>query len=241
MHAKKLSKEAIVNAYQDLVKKRAGRLVGGAVFTRETGISPYHWNGGYWRSWSAFQEDLGFTPNAPTARIDDETLLQRFADLAVELRHMPTQADLKLKRKADSSFPGEDRFRRWGNRDALLSKVQEYCNGKPQYAEALGFLEADASASLEARLNSFRIAGFVYLLRSGKHYKIGRTNATGRRLRELAIQLPSKPDTVHVIETDDPEGIERYWHQRFSEKRQGGEWFSLSTDEIRAFKRRRFQ
>jgi hypothetical protein len=43
-------------------------------------------------------------------------------------------------------------------------------------------------------------------LRSGKFYKLGRTNAAGRRLRELAIQLPQKPDTVHVIETDDRKG-----------------------------------
>lgn len=241
MNAKKLSKEAIVKAYQDLVKKRAGRLVGGAAFARETGISPYYWNGGYWRSWSTFQTDLGYTPNAPTSRIDDETLLQRFADLTVELGRVPTQADLKLKRKDDPSFPGEDRFRRWGNRDALLGKVREYCDGKSRYAKALDLLEEGASASLEARLSSFRITGFVYLLRSGKHYKIGRTNAAGRRLRELAIQLPAKPDTVLVIETDDPEGIEQYWHQRFSEKRQGGEWFALSSDDVRAFKRRRFQ
>ena len=31
------------------------------------------------------------------------------------------------------------------------------------------------------------IEGYVYLLRAGKHYKIGRSNAVGRRERELAI------------------------------------------------------
>jgi hypothetical protein len=50
--------------------------------------------------------------------------------------------------------------------------------------------------------------GFVYLLRSGRFFKIGKTNAHGRRERELAIQLPEKANSVHVIRTDDPMGSE---------------------------------
>jgi len=48
----------------------------------------------------------------------------------------------------------------------------------------------------------------VYLIKSGRFYKIGRSNAAGRREREIALQLPEKADTVHVIRTDDPPGIE---------------------------------
>ena len=33
-------------------------------------------------------------------------------------------------------------------------------------------------------------SGFVYMLKSGRHHKVGRTNAVGRRQYELAIQLP---------------------------------------------------
>lgn len=81
------------------------------------------------------------------------------------------------------------------------------------------------------------VTGFVYLMKSGRHYKIGRTNSMGRREWELGIKLPVPPKTIHRIESDDPVGVEAYWHRRFSEKRGEGEWFNLSPEDIKAFKR----
>jgi len=81
--------------------------------------------------------------------------------------------------------------------------------------------------------------GVVYLMKSGRHYKIGRSNSAGRRAYELAIQLPERLETVHVIETDDAIGIERYWHLRFAAQRLNGEWFALTTADVAAFKRRK--
>jgi hypothetical protein len=237
---RKPTAEGIIERYRELVEQCGGVPIGQRVFLKEPGISRYLWQGGFWRSWTEFQEAAGFAPNDPTEKIPDETVLARFAQLALERGALPNEADLNIKRKQDSSFPSKSVFRRWGSREALLSAVSEFCEGKPQFADVKALFKNNNSR-MEHRLESLHVAGFVYLLRAGKHYKIGRTNATGRRLRELAIQLPQKPDTIHVIETDDPEGIENYWHRRFADKRDGGEWFSLSPEDVRAFKKRRFQ
>jgi hypothetical protein len=82
--------------------------------------------------------------------------------------------------------------------------------------------------------------GFVYLIKSGRHFKIGKANSVEARHRQLKIQLPQVAEVVHRIKTDDPYGIESYWHRRFADKRLNGEWFALSAEDVKAFRRRKF-
>ena len=60
----------------------------------------------------------------------------------------------------------------------------------------------------------------MYPMKSGRYYKIGRIDAIGRRDSEIKTQMLEELKVIHHISTDDPSGIEAYWHKRFSDKAQ---------------------
>jgi hypothetical protein len=137
-------------------------------------------------------------------------------------------------------------FARFGNKTQLKARLLTYCREQPDCSDVEQVLLAHVEPPAKRTQNDPAAAeegsdfGFVYLLKSGRYFKIGRTNSAGRRDRELSIQLPERVEQVHVIETDDPIGIERYWHQRFADRRKNGEWFELAPADVKAFKRRKF-
>ena len=99
-----------------------------------------------------------------------------------------------------------------------------------------GHQEAVSSTSAGASRSQ---TGYVYLVKHGSRaeYKIGKTLNPLRREGEMRLQLPERLQPVHYIETDDPAGVEAYWHGRFAAKRKEGEWFALDREDVAAFKR----
>lgn len=144
--------------------------------------------------------------------------------------------------KKDASFPSKGVFVRFGGKKQLTGAVAEFCRTHEGYEDVLelclGFGRSSAADSTIKRVSHVKVpTGFVYLMKSRRHYKIGRTGALGRREWELGIKIPVPPKTIHSIETDDPVGVEAYWHRRFNDKRGEGEWFELSPEDVVAFKR----
>ncbi len=82
--------------------------------------------------------------------------------------------------------------------------------------------------------------GHVYLLKAGPYYKIGKANSIDRRIRQVQLQLPYPVELIHTIATDDPIGIELYWHKRFTDKRTNGEWFLLTESDVTIFTSKSF-
>ena len=158
-------------------------------------------------------------------------------NLARDLKAFPTSRDRVVRHNQDPSFPGEKVWNRLGPRSRLRARLIMYAEKKPGHDDVLALCVGPQP--VDEPLPSSSVAfGSVYLLKGpGSRYKIGRTNAFGRRKRELSIQLPFDARKVHVIETGDPAGVEAYWHQRLAAKRINSEWFDLDGADVAAFKR----
>ncbi len=239
-----MDKNYILAEIKRTAEKNHGQPLGKGRFYKETGIKECDWSGKYWVRWNDAVTEAGYKPNSKQGAYGDEWLLEKFIEFIRELGRFPVRNELRIKARNDSEFPSEKPLRKFGSNAELAAKIVEFCNDHSGYDDVVEVCMPlcndhkieDAKLQSDGEIEF----GFVYLLKSGRHYKIGRSNSTGRRKYELAIQLPDKAKLVHEIKTDDPAGIEAYWHNRFKDRRENGEWFKLTTADIAAFQRRKF-
>jgi hypothetical protein len=207
-------------------------------FEKETGIKPYEW-GKYWARFGEAQREAGFEPNQFRNAHAAEFLITKIVALTRKLGKFPTYGELQVEKGNDPELPDKRVFQRLGSKEQVALKVAAYCKTQTGYEDVIERCESviKKSTRKEDGGDDRDTVGEVYLARSGRYYKIGKTKDTVRRGSELRIQLPEKIDLVHVIKTDDPSGIEAYWHERFKSARKGGEWFDLTSRDVKAFKR----
>ena len=225
-----------------LAEASGGKPPGVRMFERETGTKESDWYPDLWLRWGDAVQEAGFTRNTMQEALSDEFLVEHYARLAQRLGRVPIHGELIRESKTNASFPSEKTFRRFGGKGKLLRAVVKFCTANAGYDDVLAFCESalhgQTHDAVPSDVPKSRITtGFVYLMKSGPHYKIGRTNSLARREWELGIKIPVPPRTIHYIETDDPVGVEAYWHRRFDAKRGEGEWFNLTAEDVLAFKR----
>ena len=238
-----MDKQQILDEIRRTAEENGGIPLGKLRFCKETGIKEADWSGKFWARWGGAVSEAGFPPNQRQEPFSEEVLIEKLIGLIRELDRFPVRAEMDMKARAGQGFPyGSTFMRHFRTVEQLVGAVQNYCRDRQDYEDVTEICEPIISKPLaaEERIRSDKIDGFVYLMKSGRYYKIGRSNAPGRREYDLSIQLPEKIETVHTIRTDDPVGIEAYWHRRFADQRKNGEWFELSASDIKAFRRRKF-
>ena len=236
-----MNKQEILDAIKR-VAAATGKAPGSQRLETETGLRKSDWYPRLWLRWGDALREAGFQPNTMSASFADDHLISKYIDLARELGRFPLEGDLVVKRQKDKTFPNSGAFSKLGSKHERAKRILEYCTSRQGYDDVIALSSAVIATQPhrdEPSASNDQAAGYVYLIKHGsrREYKIGFTNNPLRREGEIRIELPEQIEPIHVIKTDDPAGIEAYWHRRFKEKRLNSEWFKLGADDVRVFKR----
>lgn len=233
-------RERILSEIKRLAAASAGKAPGRLAFEAETGIRVHEWYGVYWARWGDAVAEAGLSPNVMQKRLDRDAMLREIAQAARHFGKVPTYGELRIYGRSQPGFPSHTSISSAFGGVALAEALREWVAANPEFADIAASLPSIPTAPVP-RPSRRAADGSVYVIQSGAHYKIGRSDELEGRVKEIRIALPDKAELVHVIATDDPAGIEAYWHRRFADRRANGEWFRLSVADVAAFKRRRFQ
>jgi hypothetical protein len=231
-----MNKSEILDSIRRIAAANSGKAPGSQRVATETGLRRADWYPKLWVRWSDAVREAGLQPNSLTAAASDEDLINRHIALIRQLRRFPIESDLRL----ESGYRGISSL---GRKRERVTKVLEFCRARRGFDDVIALCEtvlgSKPSPRERAEAPSARGLGYVYLIKHGNRaeYKIGRTLNPIRREGEIRLELPERLQPVHFIKTDDPSGVEAYWHQRFADRRKQGEWFALALDDVRAFKR----
>lgn len=235
-------RDFIPQEIQRSASKNGGQAPGQKLFAKETAIAEHQWRGRYWARWGDALTEAGFQPNDWNGKLDSGEVLNGIARAVQAFGRMPTRDELSLHRKVDTAISSDQAIRRhFGPRDEIVEALAKRAADDPMYADIAPRLPAVNPAPATPSPSSKTVEGFVYLIKSGDFYKIGRSDDAERRFKQITIALPDKAELFHTIRTDDPPGIEAYWHRRFVDRRANWEWFKLTSQDIAAFKKRKFQ
>lgn len=240
-----MSKEQIKRDILEKIRQIAsetGEAPGQTRFASLTGVKEHVWRGRFWRGWSEALAEAGFSPKEWGVRHDEAYLLRNVADLTAKLQRFPSAVDMRLEDSNNPDFPSHTAIKRRWNTLELANAVAEFCDGMGRRSDGelarnyIASRRTSTARDLQSNLADTAL-GHVYMQRHGSDYKIGFTNSLNKRGRQIQIELPQEIELVHSILTDDPAGVEAYWHKRFGAKRTRGEWFKLTKADVAAFKR----
>lgn len=231
-----MNKSDILNSILRIATDNGGKAPGSQRVATETGMRKSDWYPKLWVRWSDALREAGLEPNVLNTAPQVADLINRHIEIIRQLGRFPIEPDLRL-------LPNVRGLSRLGNKRERAIKVLQYCHEHEGFEDIVSICE-DLLETMPTYVDCESASpknqyGYVYLLKHGNRseYKIGRTVNPIRREGEIRLELPEIIEPIHYVQTDDPSGVEAYWHRRFSEKRKQGEWFALSVEDVRAFKR----
>jgi 23S rRNA G2069 N7-methylase RlmK/C1962 C5-methylase RlmI len=232
-------REKILEEIKRLAKANGGLAPGLKTFENGTDIRIHLWRGKYWSKWSDAVTEAGLKPLEKSKKIERSFIFSKLAEIVRLYKRKPTRAEIEMYRQVDSSLPWYPTLlEHFGSKIEMVAALRDWAMMTEGYDDIVVMLPE--SQTSEKKTSSATAEGYVYLIKSGAFFKIG-GDEIEKRVKQIRTALPDSSTLEHSIRTDDPPGIEAYWHRRFAEKRANGEWFKLTNADVAAFRKRKYQ
>ena len=185
-----MDKEHIISEIKRTAEENGGVPLGRSKFEKETGIKQWDWCGKYWSRWNEAIAAAGYeNPNKMQSAYADDFLIEKLIDLIQDLGHYPTAPELRLKAHQDEDFPSHNTFSRFGKKHDVIHTILKYCDNHDVNLQVVDICKVAAAKVKPLQQNCTESEnieyGFVYLMKSGKHFKIGKSSCAERREFEL--------------------------------------------------------
>lgn len=237
-----LTKEEILKKIKDCANENGGKTPSEKIFYEYTGIGVYDIKKYGYANYGEIVREAGLAPNKfDKTKYNHAQLCELFIAVLREKNKWPTRGDLDVKHHNNSNFPNSATFyNKLGLTGKLAQTILEFTENKQGYNDVIEIcnpVSQESEDQDESTEDSNVTSGFVYLGKQHGKYKIGKTKDLNRRREDISL-LGSEPIVwIHTVETDDMNGVEKYWHNRFKQKLKRGEWFNLNSSDVKAFKR----
>lgn len=74
--------------------------------------------------------------------------------------------------------------------------------------------------------------GYIYLLKSGNLYKIGKAKDIEKRMKPFTVSFPATWSLEYYFQSNNYNKAELLLHKQFDNKRKVGEWFELNSEDV---------
>ena len=175
-------RERIISEIKRVAADSGGKPPGRESFLRETGIKESAWRGRYWARWGDALKEAGFEPNQLEPKTADNFLFLKLAEACRHYGKVPTSAEFRMYRNTDATFPVHSTLdNHFATKAEMIARLREWVASAGGYDDVAAMLPASEAVPKRRMPRATVQDGFVYLLRSGAHYKIGKSDEIERR------------------------------------------------------------
>jgi hypothetical protein len=183
-------RDQILAEIKRIADANGGQAPGLKTFESATGIRRHDWLGKFWSKWSDAVTEAGIKPLERTKKVERSFIFPRLAEIVRHYKREPTRVEFDLYKRTDSGLPWyQTLLEHFGSKMEMIAALRAWAETADGYGDIVAMLPA-ITEQPKNLTSAAPKEGYVYLIKSGAFYKIGRGDELEKRVKQIRVALP---------------------------------------------------